>query len=199
MAELLKLNLGSGRRPQPGYINVDRFGTPDVLHDLEQFPWPWETNSVGEVVLSHVLEHLGETTQAYFGVIKELYRICAPGATIHITVPHPRHDTFITDPTHVRMVTPRSMQLLSKANNEQCIKAGFADSPLGLDLDVDFEVVSVNLLLDEPWAQQFSSKQISQAELTQAVDRYNNVVKEIRMVVKVLKTAEPAKGSEILS
>ena len=187
MAELLRLNLGSGKNPKPGYINVDKYGTPDVLCDLEQFPWPWETNSVGEVLLNHVLEHLGETREGYFGIIKELYRVCAAGATIHITVPHPRHDNFINDPTHVRAVTPRGLELFSKTRNNEGIKRGCADSPLGLYLDVDLEVVSSQFVLDEPWATQFGNKQIGQAETEQAVHRYNNVVKEIRMVVKVIK------------
>jgi len=124
MADLLKLNLGSGKNPIPGYINVDKFGVPDVLHDLEKFPWPWETSSVGEVVLRHVLEHLGETTAIYFGIIKELYRVCAPGARISIAVPHPRHNYFLNDPTHVRIVTPEGMQLFSKAMNAAWAKRG---------------------------------------------------------------------------
>jgi hypothetical protein len=188
MAELLKLNLGSGRNPRTGYINVDKFGAPDVAHDLEKLPWPWKENSVGEVALNHVLEHLGETTEVYIGIIKELYRVCAPGATIHITVPHPRHDDFLTDPTHVRVVTPQSFELFCKAKNNEWIRGGYANSPLGLYFDVDFEVVSSHFILDEPWATQFSNKQVSEAEITQAVNRFNNVVKEVRMVVKVIKT-----------
>lgn len=187
MAELLKLNLGSGKRPQPGYINVDKFGTPDVLHDLEKFPWPWETNSVGEVLLTHVLEHLGETTDGYFGIIKELYRICASGATVRIAVPHPRHDDFITDPSHVRVVTPRSLELFSKAKNNEWVRQGYANSPLGLYLDVDLQVLSSEYRLEEPWATQFLNKQITERDIAEAERKYNNVVKEIIMHVKVIK------------
>src|SRR5437764_15115257 len=90
---LLKLNLGSGNNPIEGYVNVDKFGEPDVRVDLEAFPWPWPDNSVQEVVLNHVMEHLGSTTDIYFSIIRELYRICAANAIIHIAVPHPRHTT----------------------------------------------------------------------------------------------------------
>jgi predicted SAM-dependent methyltransferase len=189
MADLLKLNLGSGKNPKPGYINVDKFGEPDVLHDLEKFPWPWETNSVGEVVLNHVLEHLGETTAVYFGIIKELYRVCAPGARISITVPHPRHNDFLNDPTHVRIVTPEGLQLFSKASNAEWAARGFANSPLGLYLDVDFQVENVNYALDEAWFTQLTKNQITQSEISQAMSRYNNVVKSIHITVRVIKVS----------
>src|SRR5947208_13026944 len=97
----LKLNLGCGQNHRPGYVNVDRAGSPDVKWDLEQFPWPWEDSSVGEVVMFHVLEHLGESTATYLKIIQEIYRVCQDGAAIQITVPHPRHDDFLNDPTHV--------------------------------------------------------------------------------------------------
>ena len=187
MTELLKLNLGSGKNPKPGYVNVDKHGSPDVLHDLEQFPWPWKTRSVGEVLLNHVLEHLGETTETYFGIIRELYRICAAEARIHIGVPHPRHDDFVADPTHVRAITPEGLQLFSKSKNRQWADDGCANSPLGLYLDVDFEIESVNFVLDEPWRSQFSGSQITQAQVMHAIRTHNNVVKEIRMVLKVVK------------
>ena len=84
----LKLNLGSGQRPRPGYINVDKYGTPDVTHDLEAFPWPWPDDSVSEIVLCHVLEHLGFDANVYFAIMKEMYRVCQANARIHISVPH---------------------------------------------------------------------------------------------------------------
>ncbi len=114
----LKLNLGCGDLKMPGYINVDKYGTPDIKHDLESFPWPWETNSVSEIILIHVLEHLGQDIETYFGIFKEMYRICFHGAKIRIVVPHFRHDFFYDDPTHVRVVTPLGLQLFSKKQNK---------------------------------------------------------------------------------
>ncbi|MHB1036193.1 MAG: class I SAM-dependent methyltransferase [Pirellulales bacterium] len=186
-SDLLKLNLGCGAHPKPGYINVDKYGKPDLRHDLEQFPWPWETDSVGEVLFNHVLEHLGETVALYFGILKELYRVCAPGALIHIGAPHPRHDDFITDPTHVRVITPESLTMFSKAKNRRWIEHGFTNSPLGVYLDLDFEVARVRYVLDEPWRTQLHNGQITSAAIREAAKRYNNVIREIRMVVRVVK------------
>ena len=42
----LKLNLGSGRNPQTGYLNVDKYGEADLKCDLESFPWPWEAGTL---------------------------------------------------------------------------------------------------------------------------------------------------------
>ncbi len=85
--KLSRLNIGSGRTPMPGFISVDNnpnAGAVDVVHDLDRFPWPFDDDSVSEVVMDHALEHLEDT----MGVIQELYRICADGARILIRVPH---------------------------------------------------------------------------------------------------------------
>ena len=187
MDSALKLNLGCGGHRMDGYVNVDKYGNPDILHDLETFPWPWEGNSVQEVQLNHVLEHLGESAAVYFGIIKELYRICKAGARIHIGVPHPRHDDFLNDPTHVRIVTPDGLLLFSKSKNRMWIDGGYANSPLGIYLDVDFEIESVNYTLDPVWAEKLNRKEITEEYIDQAFRNFNNVVKEIRMVLKVVK------------
>jgi hypothetical protein len=183
----LKLNLGSGTHPLPGYVNVDKFGAPDVLHDLETFPWPWETSTVDEIVLNHVLEHLGESTATFLGVMKELYRVAAPGATIRIVVPHPRHDDFLSDPTHVRPVTPRGLELFSKKKNDEWAGTHLANTPLARQLDVDFELASVDYGVDEAWAAQVREGKLSLDDVAAAASRHVNVIKEIRMVLRVVK------------
>ena len=81
-----KLNLGSGEFLKDGYVNVDyhSISNPDISHDLNKFPYPFADNYFELVEADHVLEHLAEP----FEVMRELRRICAPGATIHIRVPH---------------------------------------------------------------------------------------------------------------
>ena len=183
----MKLNLGCGENHVPGFINVDKFGTPDIKHDLEQFPWPWEDNGIDEILMNHILEHLGETSGIFLDIIKEIYRICKPGTKIKIKCPHPRHDDFISDPTHVRAITPRLFELFSKKNNKKWIEGKFANSPLALYLNVDFEIENVRLALESPWREQFNAKEISPAKLDEAVKQYNNVIKETEIILRVIK------------
>ena len=135
--EKIKLNLGCGEKRYEGYLNVDKYGTPDLKVDLEKFPWPWESDSVSEIKMIHVLEHLGKDVDIYFGIFKEIYRICQNSAKVFITVPHYRHEFFYDDPTHVRVVTPLGLQLFSKKANKLWAEQGAANSPLGQYLDID--------------------------------------------------------------
>jgi hypothetical protein len=183
----LKLNLGSGQNPKPGFVNVDKFGSPDVVCDLEQFPWPWEDSSVAEVELFHVLEHLGESTATFIGIMKELYRVCRDGAVIRIGVPHPRSDDYLNDPTHVRPITPEMMSLFCRRLNLEWKRAGASNSPLGLYHDVDFEVTSVNYDLTREWAQRLQSGAVTQQQLADAAKAQNNVVRQTRIELRVVK------------
>jgi len=81
-----RLNLGSGEFLKDGFINVDFYSisSPDVVHDLDQLPYPFEADYFELIEADHVLEHLADP----FKVMGELRRISAPGATIHIRVPH---------------------------------------------------------------------------------------------------------------
>ena len=76
----MKLNLGCGFRTLPGWINVDAAAAcdPDQLVDMERLPWPWPTDGANQVLLCHVLEHLGESRGRYLAIILELWRVCAP-------------------------------------------------------------------------------------------------------------------------
>lgn len=179
----MKLNLGCGQNKLAGFVNVDSqpAAAPDVLADLEAFPWPFDDGSVDEVVMNHVLEHLGRDPQVFIGIFRELYRVCAPGAKIMIVVPHPRHDHFLGDPTHVRVVTPEVLSLFSKANCRRWAEAGAANSPLALYADVDFEIRDARFIVDPAFA--------DKPNVPDLIRHWNNVVVEIRMVLEVIKPA----------
>jgi SAM-dependent methyltransferase len=81
-----KLNLGCGEHKKEGYVNIDwqALTKPDVVHDLNAFPYPFPDNTFDLVEAFHVLEHLDKP----FVIMKELHRILKPGGTLHIKVPH---------------------------------------------------------------------------------------------------------------
>ena len=110
----MKLNLGCGQHKIEGYVNVDQHGDADMVHNLETFPWPWSDNSIEEIMAAHVLEHLGADFNTFAKIIQENYRISTPNGLIKIVVPHPRHDYYLCDPTHVRPITADLFRLFSK-------------------------------------------------------------------------------------
>ena len=63
----MKLNLGCGQNRLDGYVNADREPVvePDVVMDLEEFPWPFDEHSVDEVMANHVLEHVGARAEVF--------------------------------------------------------------------------------------------------------------------------------------
>ncbi len=177
----MKLNLGCGNNYVEGYVNVDRepAAEPDVVADLETFPWPFDDDSVDEVRASHVLEHLGAQANVFMGVMQELYRVCRAGALIHVIVPHPRNDAFLDDPTHVRVITPGTLALFSKEACEEWKRRGCANSPLALYAGVDFAL--------RQWSVVPEDKYKDAPDFDELVERCNNVASEYRMVLEVIK------------
>lgn len=185
----MRLNLGCGFNKRDGFVNVDigDHCAPDLVHDLEATPWPWDDSVVDEIFMSHVLEHLGATTDTYFAVLREIYRVCRDGALVTIVVPHPRHDDFLHDATHVRAVTVEGLSMFSRKNCEEWIAAGNANTPLAFVAGVDFEIAESEITLEEPYKSKFDLGVLSKTELMQAIRQYNNVIKETKIVLKVVK------------
>ena len=185
----MKLNLGSGSKILDGYTNVDKFDyyKPDVIHDLEIFPYPFKDNSVDEILLSHVLEHIGQSQEIFLCIIKEFYRICRNNSMIKIIVPHPRHDDFIADPTHVRPITVQVLQLFDKDLNIKLEKNKAANTPLALIHGVNFKCKNIKYSLDPNYMKKYKDKNINNQEIDEDVLRLNNVVKQIEIDWQVIK------------
>lgn len=145
----MKLDLGAGYKYRDGFTRVDADANskPDILINLDdkELVLPFEDSSVEEVMCSHILEHIGV---GFFRLMQEIYRVCENGAIVTVEVPHPRHEIFLNDFTHVRPIMVEGMRLFSKKYNQLEIERKGASSTLGLMYNVDFELVDFNFIHD---------------------------------------------------
>ena len=180
----MKINLGGGDRRYEGFVNVDYDAhcNPEFQLDIEKEVWPFEDNSVDAVIAHHIMEHLGE---GFFHVMKEMYRVCKHSTIIDIVVPHPRHWTFIADPTHRRPIIPEGLQLFSKKYNDLCKEQNSAASRLGYYFDVDFELMDSFNVPDSNYIPVFEGKQ--KVEVEQYMYEHNNIILEIHIKLLVIK------------
>ncbi len=79
LAQMLRLNLGSGDKPIDGWENIDR------KNETEAYPLECEDNSVDEIRASHILEHF--PTVEVPKVLKHWVEKLKPGGVIKISVP----------------------------------------------------------------------------------------------------------------
>ena len=171
----MKLNLGSGIKKYDGFLNVDADPSvnPDILVDLETGKLPIDDNSVDEIKAYHIFEHIGEN---FFKFLQELYRVCENGAIIDVHVPHPRHDYFLGDPSHIRPITIENMQRFSKKYND--IEKSDAGSTLFAYLyDVDFEIIEHEYIPEPFFIEMTKDKTVDEVNMMARL--YNNVLQEI--------------------
>jgi SAM-dependent methyltransferase len=109
-----RLHLGSGKKYMPGATNVDlTSGTnPDVVHDLNVFPWPFASSSFDEVHAYDVIEHLADVLKT----MEEIHRVARPGGTLNLHVPHFSSDGAFTDPTHRQYFGARTFDYMTEGH-----------------------------------------------------------------------------------
>lgn len=114
-----RLNLGCGPDRRTGFVNVDILPGADVQHDLNIFPWPWEDESVNDILMFHVLEHLSDT----YGVMREVKRILKPGGRFYGQVPHCFSKLAYWNPQHVRYFHQQALSSLAEEFGMLCFVA----------------------------------------------------------------------------
>jgi predicted SAM-dependent methyltransferase len=185
-----KFNMGCGHNKLDGFINVDAASAckPDVVCNLETVPWPFESSIADQIIFNHSLEHMGQTPKIFLGMMQELYRMSKNGAKIIIHVPHPRHDNFLNDPTHVRPITAAILMLFDKELNDKWQKDGSANSPLAHYLDVNFKLTRNEYVLAEPYQTLRANNQLREDEIEKMAKELNNIISENRFELIVIKS-----------
>lgn len=106
------LDVGCGGRKLPGSVGMDILRLPgvDVVHDLNQTPWPFPQRHFDLIFLNHVLEHVDDVV----GTMEEIHRILAPGGRVVIQVPYFRCVDAYNDPTHTHFFTAHTLDYFIK-------------------------------------------------------------------------------------
>lgn len=96
----IRLNLGAGEFRCSELLNVDirKLESTDIVADLNKGLCLIPDNSVVEIYSRHAFEHI----QKLDLLLKEISRVCVPGAKLKIIVPHFSNPFGYSDPTHVR-------------------------------------------------------------------------------------------------
>jgi len=98
----IRLEIGGGANPNPGFVNIDMLPLPevDIVWDLEETPWPLPDECALMVTASHVLEHINPHKGTFIRVMNEVWRVLKPQGQFAFVVPHGESPGFIQDPTH---------------------------------------------------------------------------------------------------
>ena len=91
------LHLGCGQDYHSDAWNVDAVPevNPDEVYNLEELPWPWESESFDTIRAFHLFEHLEDIEAA----LRESERILKPGGYLMLKLPMGVDAT--ADPDHI--------------------------------------------------------------------------------------------------
>lgn len=78
-------------------IDISPHSQADILHDLNTFPYPFDSDRFDLVIMQDIIEHVVNVP----AVMNEVYRITRDGGTVRIRTPHYSSYYAYNDPTHL--------------------------------------------------------------------------------------------------
>lgn len=98
----LWLDIGAGDNPQPNCVSMDKRALAhiDVVHEIEDTPWPFPAETFSKIIASHVIEHLKPWLM--LNVMNEAWRVMKPDGEFLISMPYAGSFGFWQDPTHTK-------------------------------------------------------------------------------------------------
>ena len=185
MKKLRKLSLGAGSIIRSDFVNLDFASLPgiDVIHDLNSYPWPFESDSMDHILAEDVLEHLDNPIKA----IEEMHRISSSGGILEIQVPYWNSWSANTDLSHRHRFTEHSFDYFDP--DTKLGKIRFYYSPAKVKKLAE-EIVITPLL---PWLPipKFSHFVVKNKVMLKILfvlgGFFSNVVQDYRVTLKVLK------------
>jgi 2-polyprenyl-3-methyl-5-hydroxy-6-metoxy-1,4-benzoquinol methylase len=94
------IDLGCGPNKHEGAIGLDnvKLDGVDIVHDLLDFPYPFQASNADQVIISHVLEHF--VIEDIIRIINEAGRMLKKDGSLMISTPHAFSPAAFGDPSH---------------------------------------------------------------------------------------------------
>ncbi|UAL11542.1 methyltransferase domain-containing protein [Caulobacter segnis] len=102
-------------------LDIDPHAGADVIHDLNDIPYPFPDDHFDEVHAYEVLEHTGQQGdwRFFFKQFSEFWRILKPGGLLCATCPSMASRWVWGDPGHTRVIQPESLIFLQQPQYAQ--------------------------------------------------------------------------------
>lgn len=131
------LDVGAGGVRRADFVttmDIRTMENTDVVHNANQFPWPFKDDSFDYIILSNVLEHVDDVR----AVLDEIYRITANHGVVRIICPHFTNPCSFVDVTHTRALSALSLDVFcnTKSVPFECL-LDMGKKILGCDMGVD--------------------------------------------------------------
>lgn len=113
----MKLHFGCGTNKLEGFINIDieNINNPEVIWNMNNFPYPFGNDSADEIICNMTLEHINEPIRA----IGEFNRILKKGCYAKIVVPHATSITALSGEVHKRVFWAATFWHLEKESENK--------------------------------------------------------------------------------
>ncbi len=192
---VVRVDLGCGKKKQPGFVGVDRFPLPgvDIVADMNK-GLPLAGNSVDYLVTSHSLEHVDDLLLT----MREVYRVCKHKALVCVVAPYYHTSLNMANPFHKQVFnehTPRFLTTsgwtpLSKSDYESpgIPEWGLAESDYG-KCTIDFRCLRMEMFYFPEY------RQLDESEKRRLRQSLLNVVDTIMYHFLVVK--EPVSDEEL--
>jgi SAM-dependent methyltransferase len=140
--EILDIGCGSAKTPGAVGLDISADTDADIVHNLDELPYPIEDASFDQILMQDVIEHVREPIK----VLEELHRIARPGARIQLRTPHFSSILAYGDPTHRHYFSTIAIRSLAEPRFAHYTAVRFRVVHVTLDLWLPFRLVGLGAL-----------------------------------------------------
>lgn len=108
LENVLDIGCGANKAKEAVGMDIRRLPGVDIIHDLEETPWPIADESFSVVRACHVLEHV--KPWRFLAVMSECRRVLKPNGAVLVEAPYGVSDFYLQDPTHCRPITEKTFE-----------------------------------------------------------------------------------------
>jgi hypothetical protein len=166
-----KLSVATGSERVPGFTNMNPAAGPnsDIVHPVDEYPWPFEDATVIEVRIGPYICQLGNL-DLFMG---ECWRVLVNGGALHVMAPYYTSQTYFRNPRNILPIADDTFSFY----NVRWLKANGVERIM----PCDFEFGKRAFFYTEQW------ELIGDQAREYARVHYFNVVETVEMIMTAVK------------